>query len=64
VLLELVAGKDAGLFETTRSFTNFETRVALGVEVLIGEIAGVEDLLRHVFAMDTHTFIGTPAKGS
>jgi hypothetical protein len=28
---------------------------ALGVEVLIGEIVGVEDLLRCEFAMDTDT---------
>jgi hypothetical protein len=54
VLLELVVSKDTGFFETTHSFANFKIGAALGVEVLTGEIAGIECLLRCAFAIDTH----------
>ena len=55
--LELVIGENGSLFETVHAFADFNENVALGVEVIFGEIVFGNDFRREVAAMDLHILV-------
>lgn len=65
--LELFVCKNAGLFETVHTFTDFHVKVAFGVKVRIHECMLINDYLCNITAMDAHIlkdFHGRPRKKS